>query len=97
MVANLLYRTQEVHGDQILYRFGNGLVVETERLSVKTPLRILGLGSPQNTLLNYMLNSFEVLQNKDVFEPFAGSGILGLMALKVGHTTQSFSTSIRGR
>ena len=84
MVANLLHRTQEVHGDQILYRFGNGLVVKTERLGTKTPLRILGLGSPQNTLLNYMLNFFETLQNKDVFEPFAGSGILGLMALKVG-------------
>ena len=84
MIANLLHRTQEVQGDQILYRFGNGLVVKTERLGAKTPLRILGLGSPQNTLLNYMLNVFETLQHKDVFEPFAGSGILGLMALKVG-------------
>ena len=44
MITNLLHRTQEVHGDQILYRFGNGLVVRTERLAAKTPLRILGSG-----------------------------------------------------
>lgn len=89
MIANLLHRTQEIHGEQMLYRFGNGLVVRTEHLGAKTPLRILGLGSPQNTLLNYMLNFFETLQNKDVFEPFAGSGVLGLMALKVGaHYTE---------
>jgi hypothetical protein len=74
MVANLLHRTQEVHGDQILYRFSNGLVVKTERLGAKTPLRILGLGSPQNTLLNYMLNSFEVLRNRTFSNPLPGRG-----------------------
>jgi hypothetical protein len=34
--------------------------------------------------MNHMLNFPEVVKNKDVFEPFAGSGALGFMALKVG-------------
>lgn len=46
MITNLLQRAHEVHGEQMLYRFGNGLVVKTEHLGTKTPLRILGLGSP---------------------------------------------------
>jgi predicted nicotinamide N-methyase len=90
MIANLLQRTHEVHGEQMLYRFGNGLIVKTEHLGVKTPLRILGLGSPQNTLLNYMLNFPDTLSNKDAFDPFAGSGVLGLMALKVGARSVTF-------
>ena len=34
--------------------------------------------------MNHLLNFPEVGQGKEVFEPFAGSGALGLMALKVG-------------
>ena len=90
MTANLLQRTSEVHGEQMLYHFGNGLVVRTEHPGVKSPLRVLGLGSPQNTLLNYMLNFPETIRNKEVFEPFAGSGVLGLMALKVGAAYAEF-------
>lgn len=48
------------------------------------PLRILPIGTPQDTLLNYMLNCPDRLAGKDVLEPFAGSGVLGLMALKLG-------------
>jgi len=90
MIANLLQRTHEVHGEQMLYRFGNGLVVKTEHLGTKTSFRILGLGSPQNTLLNYMVNFPDTIRNKDVFDPFAGSGVLGLMALKVGAHSATF-------
>jgi hypothetical protein len=41
-------------------------------------------GLPQGSLMNHMLNFPEVVKGKDVFEPFAGSGALGFMALKVG-------------
>ncbi len=34
--------------------------------------------------MNYLMNRSELLLEKMVFEPFAGSGVLGLMALKVG-------------
>lgn len=83
-LPNLLQRTREVQGDQVFYHFGNGLVIKTEIFNKNDKLRILGLGSPQGGLMNHMLNFPEVVQDKDVFEPFAGSGALGLMALKVG-------------
>jgi methylase of polypeptide subunit release factors len=34
--------------------------------------------------MNHMLNYPEIVNGKDVFEPFAGYGALGFMALKVG-------------
>ncbi len=34
--------------------------------------------------MNYMMNRSELLLGKTVFEPLAGSGVLGLMGLKVG-------------
>ena len=89
-IPNLLHRTHEVQGDRIRYRFGNGLVLTTETLKSANPLRILGLGSPQSMLLNYMLNFSDTIRNKDVFEPFAGSGVLGLMALQVGAQYAAF-------
>ena len=83
-LPNLLQRTHEVQNDQILYRFGNGLIIKTEILQKNDRLRILPLGSPQGSLMNHMLHFPEVAQGKDVFEPFAGSGALGFMALKLG-------------
>ncbi len=84
MVQNLLNRTEEYKDDQIFYRFGNGLVINTENIMKSDTLRILPLGNPQGSLMNYMLNNPEFVMGKDIFEPFAGSGPLGLMALKVG-------------
>ncbi len=83
-VPNLLNRTEEYKDDQILYRFGNGLLIKTENIMKRDTLRILPLGNPQGALMNYMLNFPEVVMGKDIFEPFAGSGPLGLMALKTG-------------
>src|SRR5262249_7069716 len=83
-LPNLLQRTHEVQDDQIRYRFGNGLVIKTEILRKPDRLRILPLGTPQGSLMNHMLHFPEVTQGKDVFEPFAGSGALGFMALKLG-------------
>jgi hypothetical protein len=83
-VPNSLNRTEEYKDDQILYRFGNGLLIKTENIFKKDPMRILPLGNPQGSLMNYMLNFPEAVMDKDIFEPFAGSGPLGLMALKIG-------------
>jgi hypothetical protein len=79
-----LQRTHEVQGDHVFSRLGNGLIIKTEIFNKNDKLRILGLGSPQGSLMNHMLNFPEVVQDKEVFEPFAGSGALGFMALKVG-------------
>jgi SAM-dependent methyltransferase len=83
-LPNLLQRTHEVQDDQILYRFGNGLRIKTEILRKPDRLRILPLGAPQGSLMNHMLHFPAVVHGKDVFEPFAGSGALGFMALKLG-------------
>ena len=83
-LPNLLQRTHEVQGDQILYRFGNGLLIKTEIFRKHDRLRILPLGAPQGSLMNHILHFPDVVHGKDVFEPFAGSGALGFMALKLG-------------
>ena len=83
-LPNLLQRTHEVQDDQILYRFGNGLLIKTEIFRKPDRLRILPLGVPQGSLMNHMLHFPDIVQGKDVFEPFAGSGALGFMALKLG-------------
>jgi hypothetical protein len=83
-LPDLLRRTHEVDGQQVVYRFANGLTIKTEVFNKNDRLRILPLGSPQCSLLNYLLGFPEVVHGKRVFEPFAGSGALGLMALKAG-------------
>jgi hypothetical protein len=83
-LPDLLQYSREFYGDQVLYRFGNGLTIKTEIFRKNDRLRILPLGTPQGSLMNHMLNFPEVVRNKDVFEPFAGSGAIGFMALKVG-------------
>src|SRR5262245_32356197 len=83
-LPDLLQYSREFRGDQVLYRFGNGLTINTEIFRKNDKLRILPLGTPQRSLMNHMLNFPEVVKDKDIFEPFAGSGALGFMALKVG-------------
>src|SRR5262245_6667069 len=83
-LPDLLQYSREFRGDQVLYRFGNGLTINTEIFRKNDKLRILPLGTPQRSLMNHMLNFPEVVKDKEVFEPFAGSGALGFMALKVG-------------
>jgi methylase of polypeptide subunit release factors len=83
-IPNLLNRTEEHNGEQNIYHFGNGLIIKTESIWKKDTFRILPLGNPQGFLMNHMLNFPEIVVGKSVFEPFAGSGPLGFMALKIG-------------
>ena len=83
-LPDLLERTSEVRGEEVIYRFANGLTVKTEIWNKDDKLRILPLASPQGSLMNHMLHFPEVVRGKRVFEPFGGSGALGFMALKVG-------------
>jgi release factor glutamine methyltransferase len=79
-----LGRTREERGDQVLYRFANGLAIRTERFGKPDTLRILPLGSPQGALMNHLANFPARVCDRRVLEPFAGSGALGLMALALG-------------
>ena len=83
-IADLLQRTSEVRGQNVFYRFANGLRIKAEVLHKDDKLRVLPLGNPQSSLMNHVLNFPETVQDKIVFEPFAGSGALGFMALKAG-------------
>ena len=83
-LPDLLQRTHEVRGEEVFYRFFNGLTIKTEVFNKNDRLRILPLGTPQGSLMNHILNFPETVQGKSVFEPFAGSGVLGFMALKAG-------------
>lgn len=83
-LPNRLRRTQEVVGDEIVNRFACGLSVTTEVLHKRDDRRILPLGGSTCALLNRMANHPEMVRGKRVFEPFAGSGPLGLMALAQG-------------
>lgn len=83
-LPDLVRQTRESVGDEILNRFGNGLAIRTEVFTKADSLRILPLGTPQAALMNHMLHFPEAVRGKRVCEPFAGSGGIGFMALKVG-------------
>jgi hypothetical protein len=83
-LPDLLRQTREVRGDEVLYRFANGLTIKCEVFDKEDPLRLLPLGRPQSALMNHLANFPAIVRDKLVFEPFAGSGPLGFMALMVG-------------
>jgi hypothetical protein len=83
-LPNLVEREVREEGELLLFRYPNGLAIQTEKPLRNDPLRILPLGVPQAALMNFMLHSPELLEGRLVFEPFAGSGAIGLMALKAG-------------
>ncbi len=84
LLPDLLQRTREVSGEEVVYRFANGLTIKTEIFNKPDRLRILPLGSPQGALMNHVLNFPHTVQGKRVFEPFAGSGAIGFAALSAG-------------
>ncbi|MEN8181341.1 MAG: methyltransferase [Myxococcota bacterium] len=83
-LPDLLHRTREVRGEEVFYGFSNGLTIKTEIFNKSDRLRILPLGTPQGSLMNHVLGFPDSVRDKRVFEPFAGSGALGFMALKAG-------------
>lgn len=76
---------REEHPDHFLYNF-EGLVIKTDRWDRKENDRVLvlGRGVGVHVLMNYMQNRPELVKDKCVFEPFAGSGPMGFLALKLG-------------
>jgi hypothetical protein len=83
-LANKLGRTRSVEGEHWVFRFENGLVVHTDPFMAKDRARVLPLGGPQDTILNHLVCFPDEVRGKRVFDPFAGSGVLGLMALRLG-------------
>jgi hypothetical protein len=76
--------TRDLSGKEWVHRFANGLVIHTEPLLKADTLRILPIGGPQSALMNHLLCFPERVAGRRVFEPFAGSGAIGLMAVKAG-------------
>ncbi len=83
-LPDLLGRTSEVHGEEVLHRYANGLAIKTEVWNKGDRTRILSMGAPQGSLMNHLLHFPEVVRGKQIFEPFAGSGAIGFMALTLG-------------
>ncbi len=83
-LPNRIARTTQPDGDGLLFRFGHGLEIRTDKPLAADAGRVLALGTPQATLMNYMLSWPERLAGRLVFEPFAGSGAIGLTALRAG-------------
>jgi Ribosomal protein L11 methyltransferase (PrmA) len=83
-LANKLQRTREVDGERWIHRFQNGLVVHTDAFLRPDRARVLPIGGFQDILLNRLCSFPDIVAGKRVFDPFAGSGIFGLMALQLG-------------
>jgi hypothetical protein len=84
VAADLLRPSHRLEGDVVVTTFGNGLVIRCETPEKDDPLRILSLGHLQWLVLNYLMNFPGLVAGRRVFEPFAGSGAFGFMALKEG-------------
>jgi len=83
-LPNRVARSVASDGDGRLFRYESGLEIRTDAPLAPSRGRVLGLGTPQATLMNYMLCRPDRLAGRLVFEPFAGSGAIGLMALRAG-------------
>ena len=83
-LSDRVQRISTTDGDDVIHKFANGLTLRTEIFLKSDSRRILPLGSAQGSLMNHMLHFPDCVEGKRVFEPFAGSGPLGFMALKLG-------------
>jgi SAM-dependent methyltransferase len=77
-------RQREIDGEHWVFRYDNGLVIRTDPFMKDDPLRVLPAGGPQDAIIGYLASMPDVVVGKRVFDPFAGSGVLGLMALRLG-------------
>ena len=77
----------QVHDGCSLYQLGD-LTIKTDTWERKGRDSVLGIGGTRRgkvpMLMNYMLNYPEVVKGKRVFEPFAGAGPYGFLALSRG-------------
>src|SRR5512145_278373 len=83
-LPNHIARTVRADGEGLIFRFQHGLEIRTDAPLAASRERVLALGTPQATLMNYMLCQPARLADRLVFEPFAGSGAIGLTALRAG-------------
>jgi methylase of polypeptide subunit release factors len=83
-LPNHVSRTRERYAGGLLHRYAHGLEIRTDEFFAKDPARVLALGTPQATLMNWILCHPERVAGRLVFEPFAGSGAIGLTALRAG-------------
>jgi methyltransferase family protein len=97
-LPNRLKRARETQPDGWTFRFANGLSVRTDPFMRPDPARVLPIGGPQDVILNRLVNAPESVAGKRVFDPFAGSGVLGLMALRLGAAHVDFlDVSVRAQ
>jgi hypothetical protein len=85
-----LEQRDEVRGHEVVHRFANGLQVLAEVGHKDDPLRILPLGRQQGAVLNHLVGFPALARGRRVFEPFAGSGAFGFMALRMGARRAAF-------
>lgn len=74
---------REKHPEYWQYQFGD-LIIKTDPYTKQDPNRVLCLGWACGIQMNYMSRHPEIVKGKRVFEPFAGSGPMGFLALKLG-------------
>ena len=81
---NLVQRTEEIREGKIVSLFRNGLTIQTDPPNYDNPLRVLPLGPPQDSIMNYIARCPEFVRGRRIFEPFAGAGAFGFMSLWCG-------------
>ncbi|MEU9123225.1 methyltransferase [Streptomyces sp. NPDC048506] len=82
--------TEHRDGEVLTYTFAGGLVTRAEVPGKDDALRILPLTRVQAALLRRLAQQPSLVRGKRVFEPFAGSGALGFMALHLGARSVDF-------
>ncbi len=88
--SNQLGKTREIEGDPWVFRFANGLVVHTDPFMRPDSRRVLPVGGPQDMIMNRLVNMPQIVRDKRVLDVFAGSGVLGLMSLRLGAASVDF-------
>jgi len=84
VLPNLLGKSREMQDNRWVYTYANGLVVHTDPFMRRDPARVLPIGGPQDVIMNRLIHKPQIVLGKSVLDAFAGSGVLGLMALKLG-------------
>lgn len=83
-LPNILGRTREMAGDVWIHRYASGLVVHTDPFMRRDMARVLPIGGPQDVITNRLASLPALVSGKRVLDVFAGSGVFGLVALKLG-------------